>query len=125
MPVRWTVDHQARFVRATAEGLLTAAEVRDYLDGVAAAGAMPYAKLFDVTGADSLLSFDDLAALGSSIRQYAVDSMGRLGPLAIVVGESQALQAARFADTSVSNRPLRIFRDHQQAEAWLEQILER
>jgi hypothetical protein len=58
--------------------------------------------------------------MGSSIRQYAIDSRALLGPLAIVVTANAHLQAARFADTSVSSRPLRIFRDRQEAEAWLE-----
>jgi hypothetical protein len=61
----------------------------------------------------------DLQALGRSIRQYAVDGFGPLGPLAIVVGQGQAhFQAAFFADASPTNRPLRIFRDARQAREW-------
>ena len=99
------------------------AEVKDYLDAVSAAGAGPYAKLFDLTEAKSEMSFDDMATLGASIRHYARVGPGRIGPLAIVVGDSHVhLQAARFADTSVSNRPVNIFRDRQEAEAWLAQV---
>lgn len=120
MAVSWTIDHQARTVNATGEGALTFDDIKDYLDGVAAAGGMSYAKLFDISAADTQLTMEDLGKLGGSIRQYAIDSQGPLGPLAIVVGHSQGhLQAARFADTAVSNRPLRIFRDRAQALAWL------
>ena len=120
MPLHWTIDHQARLVNAIADGSLAPADVKDYLDQIAAAGAMPYAKLFDLSTVDATFSVQELATLGKSIRQYAIDGFGPLGPLAIVVSESQThLQAALFADAAGSNRPLQIFRDKEQAQAWL------
>jgi hypothetical protein len=66
------------------------------------------------------LTVADLQALGRSIRQYAVDGYGPLGPLAIVVGQGQAhFQAAFFANASPTNRPLWVFRDLRQAREWL------
>ena len=41
MPLHWTIDHQARRVNATADGSLAPADIKDYLDQLAAAGAMP------------------------------------------------------------------------------------
>ena len=121
MTLHWTIDHDARLVTATAEGSLTAADIKDYLDRIAAAGAMPYAKMFDISTAESVLSLEELEMMGKSIRQYAIDGFGPLGPLAIIVGQSHThLQAARFADSSVSNRPLQIFRDRRQAQTWLQ-----
>lgn len=120
MPVHWTIDREARLVLATADGLLTPALVKDYLDQIAAAGAMPYAKLFDLSTANATFSGQELATLGKSIRQYAIDGFGPLGPLALVVSESHThLQAALFADAAGTNRPLEIFRDKEQAHAWL------
>jgi hypothetical protein len=111
MPLNWTIDSDLRLVTARAEGALTAEDIKAYLESVAAEGGMPYAKLFDISEAGSSLTVPDLRALGRSIRQFAVDGYGPLGPLAIVVGQGQAhLQAAFFADASPTNRPLRIFR---------------
>lgn len=120
MPLHWTIDHQARRVNATADGSLAPADIKDYLDQLAAAGAMPYAKLFDLSTVNTAFGVQDLATLGKSIRQYAIDGFGPLGPLAIVVSDSQThLHAALFADAAGTTRPLQIFRDKEQAQTWL------
>jgi hypothetical protein len=125
MPVQWKIDHQVRRVEATAEGVLIADDIRDYLARIAAEGAMPYAKLFDATAATKIaLSTDELKSLGGSIRQYAIDGNGPIGPLAIVVAHSgDQLQAAHYADSAGSNRPLQIFRDKAKAIAWLAEAM--
>jgi len=51
MPVHWNIDHGTRRVAAFVEESLSAADVLGYLENIAAAGAMPYAKLFDATAA--------------------------------------------------------------------------
>ena len=120
MPLNWTIDPDQRLVTARAEGAITAEDIKTYLGSVAAEGGMPYVKLFDISEADTTLTVADLQALGRSIRQFAVDGYGPLGPLAIVVGQGQAhFQAAFFADASPTNRPLRIFRNPRQAREWL------
>ncbi len=82
--------------------------------------ACPLASCSTISEADAALTVADLQALGRSIRQYAIDGYGPLGPLAIVVGQGQAhFHAAFFADASPTNRPLRIFRDARQAREWL------
>lgn len=120
MPLHWTIDHQTRFVDVRAEGTFTPADVKTYLDDVAAAGAMPYAKLFDISNVAETFALADLETLGRSIRQYAIDGYGPLGPLAIVVSDGAVhAQAARYADSAGTNRPLRIFRDRVPGMAWL------
>jgi len=122
MPLHWTIDHQARFVDVRADGAFTPADVKAYLDEIAGAGAMPYAKLFDISNVADSFALADLEALGRSIRQYAIDGYGPLGPLAIVVSDAGIhAQAARYADSAVSNRPLRIFRERAPAQAWLQE----
>jgi hypothetical protein len=96
-----TIHKVSIFIPPTAsraEGALSSEDVKAYLGSVAAEGGMPYAKLFDISEADAALTVADLQALGRSIRQYAVDGYGPLGPLAIVVGQGQShFQAAFFA----------------------------
>ena len=102
MPLNWTIDHDLRLVTARAQGALSAEDIKAYLGSIAAEGGMPYAKLFDICEADAALTVADLQTLGRSIRQYAIDGYGPLGPLAIVVGQGQShFQAAFFADDVV------------------------
>ena len=120
MPLTWNIDHEARRVEVTVDGDMKAADIRDYLAQIAEAGAMPYAKLFDASTAKGVLPIDELKSLGSMVRQFAVEGRAATGPLAIVVGHSGLqLQAAHFADTAGSNRPLQIFRNRAEAERWL------
>ena len=120
MPLHWTIDHQARLVHATADGSLALGDIKDYLDQLAAGGAMPYAKLFDLSTVDATFNVQELGTLGKSIRQYAIDGFGPLGPLAIVVSESHMhLQAALYADAAGANRAIQIFRDKAPAQTWL------
>jgi hypothetical protein len=67
--LHWPIDHQARLVSATVQGSVTAADIKDYLDRIAADNAMPYAKLFDISNTDATLTVEDLQSLGRSIRQ--------------------------------------------------------
>lgn len=79
MPIDWTIDHNKRLIEATASGSMSGEEMRKYLDDVARAGGMPHAKIFDLADARTDLKPADLADIGRSIRQYAIDGYGPLG----------------------------------------------
>ena len=119
MPLRWCVDDDARSVEVIAEETITAAEIRDYLERVSEAGAMPFAKLFDASAAKVEASVEELKAIAAWVRKFAVDGRGPIGPLAIVVSSQSHFAAARFADAAGALRPLQIFRDEGAARAWL------
>ena len=49
--MQWTVSHPTRLVIAVAKDELLLQDIEDYLDGIVAAGALSYRKIFDTTGA--------------------------------------------------------------------------
>ena len=55
MPLNWTIEPDLRLVTARAEGALSTADIKAYLESIAAEGGMPYAKLFDISEADAAL----------------------------------------------------------------------
>lgn len=110
MPVRWNIDHARKRVEARADGEMSASNVMGYLAAVAAAGGMPYAKLFDASEAKAKMSTDELRSLGAWVRTWAIEGHGPVGPLAIVSSPGNQLDAAHFADAAGSTRLLRIFR---------------
>jgi len=81
MPLRWRVDDDTRRVEVVAEETISAAEIRDYLERVVEAGAMPYAKLFDASTATVDMATDELKAIGAWVRQFAREGRGPVGPL--------------------------------------------
>lgn len=102
---------------ATAGEDLTPDEIRRYLQDIAAEGAMPYGKIFDVSGPAIKLALDEMQKLGSSMRDLA--KRGPAGPLAIVVDVHTHLPAAQFADAAGRHRPVRVFRDGEEARRWI------
>jgi hypothetical protein len=122
MPLRWRIDDDTRRVEVVAEETITSVEIRDYLERVAQAGAMAYAKLFDASAAKVEVSVDELKAIAAWVRKFAIDGRGPIGPLAIVVSSQSHFDAARFADAAGSIRPLQIFRDEGEAQAWLKHV---
>ena len=120
MPVQWTVSHPTRLVIAVAKDDLRLKDIEDYLDGVVAANALSYRKIFDTTGAMMNLSEDDLMALGARIRAYI--AIGRIGPLAIVASNDKSYgQARMFMALAEADRPIKIFRELHAARHWLDE----
>jgi hypothetical protein len=119
MPVQWTVSHPTRLVIAVAKNELRLKDIEDYLDGVLAANALSYRKIFDTTGATMTLSEDDLMALGARIRAYI--AIGPIGPLAIVATTDKSYgQARMFMALAEADRPIKIFRELHTARHWLD-----
>ena len=120
MPLQWTVSHPTRLVIAVAKGELRLKDIEDYLDGVLAASALPYRKIFDTSGATLKLEEDDLMALGARIRAYI--PLGPIGPLAIVAATERSHgQARMFTALADANRPIKIFRELHAARRWLDE----
>ena len=119
MPVQWTVSHPTRLVIAVAKDELLLQDIEDYLEGIVAAGALSYRKIFDTTGAVGSLSEDDLMALGARIRAYI--AIGSIGPLAIVASTDRSYgQARMFTALAEADRPIKIFRELHAARRWLD-----
>jgi hypothetical protein len=119
MPVQWTISHPTRLVIAVAKDNLRLQDIESYLDGVVAAGALSYRKIFDTTGATANLSEDDLMALGARIRAYT--AIGPIGPLAIVATTDRSYgQARMFTALAEADRPIKIFRELHAARHWLD-----
>ena len=118
MPLRFAIDHAQRLVHVQTEGTVHLTEILDYLDAVAVKEAMPYAKLFDASGGDFILSDADMMVLGARVSAYA--EMEPRGPVALFVGSEEAnALARRFANLGGAKRPAKVFRDAREALAWL------
>jgi hypothetical protein len=124
MPVQWTISHSKRLVLAVARSPAGASDIESYLHSVALAGGMPYAKIFCIADVDSVLSPENIAALGDIVRHYAL--YGRIGPIAIVAPFDRGYGQARlFADATKADRPLAIFRELHEARRWVDSVTAR
>ena len=119
MPISWGVNHGTRLVSATGTGVLTKADLDAYLDDLATAATLSYAKVFHMADCRLALSKEELLAIGARIREHEVhESMGRVAVVA--VSDELYAQATEFSDKVLAERPLRIFREVATAIAWLD-----
>ena len=121
MAVYWTISHPARLVMAVAKDEVSVADFEKYFAGVTAEGAMSYRKIFEITHAPTVLTEENLKALGQRVMYYA--QHGQVGPVAIVAASDESFrQAEIFAAASAGvRRPLMIFRELHAARRWLDE----
>ena len=119
MPVTWSISHAERLVVAVAGEETTRQDVERYWAEIAAAGGMPYAKLFDAKHAIGSFDMADLRSLGKTMTDYA--RQGPVGPIAIVVGGEAELEMAKVFGEAAGNidRAFRIFGEVPEARQWL------
>ena len=117
----WSIPQEDRLVSAAVSGEVSGQDLDQYLSAVAAAGAMPYRKLFDVTYATpGSLRLSELRAIAKASAAYAKESV--VGPLAIVVGSDFDRELAEMFSQANAGRAFAIFSDALKARQWLDQL---
>ncbi|UYN97298.1 MAG: hypothetical protein KIT25_10330 [Enhydrobacter sp.] len=120
MPLRFDIDHTARFVHAVADGDVVLADVQHYFHNLITQGAMPYPKLLDATRAVPRFSDDDVMELGAWASAHAI--MEPRGPIAIVaVDPETTLLIRRYMNVGVGKRPIALFKTVAMARTWLDE----
>jgi len=118
MPVRFTIDHDKRYVTVRATGVVLLDEVLDYFDALVTQNAMPYRKLFDAREAQPQLSDDDVMVLGARVSAYA--EMEPRGPIATIAPPGAAADVIRrFMNLGGAARAIRLFDSIDEAREWL------
>jgi hypothetical protein len=120
MSLQWTISPQQRLVLAVAKGEVTPAEFGRYIAAIDEAGAVGYAKLFDVSGLTGSLGDALLQTVARAVEMKATQES--LGPIAIVASNGSSAQAHFYAHAATVDRPLKIFSDLDEARRWLESM---
>jgi hypothetical protein len=120
--LHWIVSHSAKIVIAIARGNVSQAEADRYFADMVEQGALPYRKLFRVGRSTTML--DDLMIESFINAVPDPRKAGSLGPIAIVADDDDAVRKAqKFAAGAIGVRPLRIFRDMDEARRWLDTFM--
>jgi hypothetical protein len=119
MPVRYTIDHDRRYVEARAEGEAGLEDFEDFLDAIVVQGALPYRKLIDSRGAVGTLSDHDIMMLGARMSAYT-SGLGRRGAIAFIVATpAPSSIPTRVINLAPADRPARVFLSEDEARKWL------
>lgn len=119
MPLKFTIDHEKRFVHVTAEGRVVLKDVEDYFDALMVQDAMPYPKLLDCTRAQFEATDDDMMTLGARVSAYAaVDPRGPICLVAVTDHEIDMLR--RFSNLGGASRASKIVTTVDEGRQWLD-----
>jgi hypothetical protein len=122
VPVTWSINHTDRIVLGAAEGNVSLKDLEEYLSAIAAAGGLPYRKLFDTTYvAPGSLRLSELRAFSSRILGLAKE--GTIGPIAIVVGSALEHEMAELFSQADAGRAIAIFSEVSKAQQWLDRLV--
>lgn len=115
--VTWKIDHDRKWVMATAAGPLTSKDLAEYLAAVAAAGGGGYRSIFDARNASVQLAAKDLRGFSEVVAAGRIETSD--GAVAIVVAsEAETDIAAILAARTKSHRNVRVFTTLAEASAW-------
>ena len=118
MPLTFRIDHDKRFVHATAKGRVVLKDVEDYFDALMVQDAMPYPKLVDATHAEFVASDDDMMVLGARVSAYA--AVDPRGPICLVAVTGEAIDMLRrFTNLGGAERAARIVATVDEGRQWL------
>jgi hypothetical protein len=121
MPVTYSISHPTRLVIAVVKDRVSTADILNYLMEINEAGAQPYRKIFDMTGARGTIPLAELRQIAKRAVTFA--EVEPTGPLAIIVAIDEHADLARlFAYAATARRPVRIFRELHTARAWLDSL---
>lgn len=118
MPIKYTIDHEARYVEAKFDGTLTLKDLEDFSDSVVGSGALPYKKLIDGRTATGTYTDADVMAMGARLSAYA--TMGKRGALALVPASEKWVELVdRLLNLGKDGRPAKAFLSIDEARKWL------
>ena len=113
-----SVDVKQRFVTTVAEGMVSAADVREHLSSEQRESALPFRELIDARHAWIDFSPAEVRELVDLLRSLSIQHY--LGPTAVVVSSPVAFGIMRMLESLVEDVCIvRVFDDFAQAESWV------
>ena len=124
MPLRWKIDPTQRFMLVRSSGDVSRAEVEELIDAIVDNGALGFDKLVDGSAAMTSMSDEEMLTLGMRFRELHTGAA--VGALAMVMPVDRGDRMQRMLGMiAAADRPMRVFTDLDEAEAWLEKKIGR
>jgi hypothetical protein len=122
MPIEFTIDREHRLILTTASALVNQEVLSDYVQRKAQAGVIDYAELFDARDVTLDLSLSDLQRIADEVR--AAQGLLKPGKVAAITNSDFVYGLARaYAALAREDNPhFHIFRDIEEARAWLLEV---
>jgi len=117
MTIHLDISDLDRLVIAVVLGEATADDIVEVAREFLKTGRQAYGKIIDTTAGTSPIDESRMAALAAFMR--ADPKAGARGPLAFVVDPARGEQAAKFAEITAGERPVKVFNNLREARKWV------
>jgi len=122
MAISFHIDKVNKRIYSKAIGLITFDDLLDHLRAEIGSEEASYAEIFDCSGATTNLTVEQVRQLAEERRTIARGQVAA-GPAAVVATNDLFFGMFRVFDMLTETvRPLRVFRDMDSAEAWLDSV---
>jgi hypothetical protein len=121
MPISYFINEEKKWLYSRATGLVTFDDFVAHMRAEFGRPSASYPEIFDCTGATTDLTAADIRLLVKSREHIA--NVQEAGPVAIVAPTDLFFGLFRIFDLMTEAiRPIRIFRNSTDAEAWLDSL---
>ncbi|MBI3197242.1 MAG: hypothetical protein HYZ40_06985 [Rhodospirillales bacterium] len=117
MPIHLDISDLDRLVIAVVLGEVTADDIADVAREFLKTERQHYGKIIDTSAGTSPIDENRMAAIAAFMRSDP--KAGSRGPLAFVVDPKRGAQAARFAEITADERPVKVFNNLREARKWV------
>jgi hypothetical protein len=119
MPVYMEISRLHRTVTIVARGAVNPDEIRAMAQRLADAKVRSFAKIVEVAGARTEMTAEQVAKVAALLRGASSE---KRGPVAFVVDPARIAFPQAFAQMTVGEGPISIFKSLREARSWLERI---
>lgn len=119
MPIHLDISDLDRLVIAVVLGEATGEDIAEVAREFLKTERQHYGKIIDTTAGSSPIDENRMAAIAAFMR--ADPKASSRGPLAFVVDPKRGAQAAKFAELTADERPVKVFNTLREARAWVRQ----
>jgi hypothetical protein len=121
MPISYYIDETSQRIYTRAEGLVTFAELHAHMNAEESSPAASYSEIFDCSGATTNITSEQIRLLAAE--RQTIANRQPAAPVAVVATNNVFFGMLRMFDVLTEHvRPLRVFRNAQEAERWLDEI---
>ena len=121
MPISYHIDETRKLIYTRCEGMVTYAELRAHMNAEEDSPAASYSEIFDCADAVTNITPLDIRSLVAERQKVA--ERRKPSPVAVIATNNMFFGLLRMFDMMTEDiRPLRVFRNKEEAEQWLAEL---
>lgn len=121
MPIYYKIDETRQRIYSRCEGIVTYDDLRNHIEAESGLPTASFSEIFDCSDSTTNITSDEIRLLASQRKEVA--NRQKPAPVAVVAKNDKFFGMLRMYDILTQQiRPIRVFRNNQEAEKWLDEV---